>query len=108
MKWLILVKYLPLILGFKHEMANTRKILERVPYDQAAWKPHEKSSSLGSLATHIARIPTWVERIITKDEFDMADLGAFPKIEPPKNTKALLAFFDKNNADALKYLEDAS
>jgi hypothetical protein len=37
---------------FDHEIASTRKTLERVPEDKFAWKPHEKSTSLGGLATH--------------------------------------------------------
>jgi len=36
---------------FDREMANTRKTLERVPEDKFAWKPHEKSTSLGGLTT---------------------------------------------------------
>ena len=35
---------------FDVEMASTRKLLERVPGDKGAWKPHEKSFSLGHLA----------------------------------------------------------
>jgi len=34
---------------FDHEMANTRKTLERVPDDKFAWKPHEKSGTMGWL-----------------------------------------------------------
>ena len=97
-----------LIMEFRHEMANTRKILERVPYDKATWKPHEKSSSLISLAFHIARIPQWVERVMINEEFDLAAPGAFPKIDYPTNTAELMAFLDKNNASALVSLENAS
>ena len=42
---------------FDHEMANTRKSLERVPDDKFDWKPHAKSMSMGALAAHIAMIP---------------------------------------------------
>ena len=35
---------------FEHEMANTRKTLERAPDDKFGWKPHEKSMTLGELA----------------------------------------------------------
>jgi uncharacterized damage-inducible protein DinB len=97
-----------MLMELKHEAANTRKMLERVPFEKAAWKPHEKSHSLSSLATHIARLPTWVERVITRDEFDPSVPGAFPKIDPPTTTQELLAFFDKNIADATKSFEGAS
>ena len=44
---------------FDHEMAVTRKLLERVPEDKLAWKPHQKSMTLGQLAQHVATIPMW-------------------------------------------------
>src|SRR5260370_39570798 len=59
-------------------MANTRKTLERVPDDKFAWKPHEKSMSLGGLATHLANIPSWTAQTFDRDELDIAPPG-----EPP-------------------------
>ena len=38
----------------KNESINTKKMLEKVPLDKADWKPHEKSMSIGRLATHTA------------------------------------------------------
>ncbi len=38
----------------EQEAATTRRVLERVPSDKLAWKPHEKSMSLGTLAMHVA------------------------------------------------------
>jgi AraC-like DNA-binding protein len=38
-----------LLLEFDQEMANTRKILERVPDDKLDWKPHEKSMAVRQL-----------------------------------------------------------
>jgi hypothetical protein len=40
---------------FDHEMANTRKALERVPEDKFGWKPHEKSMTLGRLGSDHSR-----------------------------------------------------
>jgi uncharacterized damage-inducible protein DinB len=79
---------------FEAEMATTRKLLERIPEDKAAWKPHEKSSTLGDLATHVANIPIWMDIAIKNDEFDGA--ANFPR--PPKftTTASLLEFFDRN------------
>ena len=95
-----------LIMELKHEAANTRKMLERVPYEKATWKPHEKSHSLASLAAHIARLPVWVERIVTKDEFDVAAPNAFPKVQTPMTSKEMLEIFDTNIAAATKHLEN--
>ena len=63
---------------FDHEMANTRKTLERVPEDKLAWKPHVKSTSLGGLATHLANIPSWTKNTFEQDELDFAPPGAPP------------------------------
>jgi len=59
-----------LIAELKHESASTKKMLERVPYDKADWKPHEKSMTLGRLAVHVAEIPHWISNVINIDEFD--------------------------------------
>jgi hypothetical protein len=32
---------------FDREMANTRKVLERLPDDRLDWKPHPKSHTIG-------------------------------------------------------------
>lgn len=86
---------------FDHEMANTRKTLERVPEDKFAWKPHEKSTSLGGLATHLANIPSWTKNTFNQDELDIAPVGGPPfRLEEAKSRAELLAAFDKNVADA--------
>ena len=48
-----------LLAEYDHEIATTRKLLERLPDDKLSWKPHEKSMSLGGLATHLGNIPHW-------------------------------------------------
>jgi uncharacterized damage-inducible protein DinB len=42
---------------FDQEAGTTRRVLERVPTDKLAWKPHPKSMSLGELALHVAASP---------------------------------------------------
>ena len=59
-----------LIAELKNESLLTKKILERVPMDKKDWKPHEKSMTLGRLATHVAAIPHWISDIFHIDEFD--------------------------------------
>jgi len=58
------------IAELKHETSLTRKMLERVPIDHKDWKPHEKSMSLGTLATHIAETLKWISAIRHIDDFD--------------------------------------
>ena len=94
---------------FDHEMANTRKSLERVPEDKFAWKPHEKSTSLGGLATHLATIPSWTVQTFDRDELDLAPAGGPPyRVEEAKSRSELLETFDKNVASARAALQGAS
>lgn len=58
------------IAELQHESSLTKKMLEKVPFDKKDWKPHEKSMSLGRLATHIAEIPHWIVDIRNIDDFD--------------------------------------
>lgn len=60
---------------FKHEANNTRRVLERLTDEHFDWKPHEKSFSLGQLATHIAGLPHWLNIIVTTDDFDLINAG---------------------------------
>jgi uncharacterized damage-inducible protein DinB len=61
-----------LLAEFDHEMATTRKLLERVPDDKLGWKPHAKSMSLGELSTHVSNLLEWAATILTESSFDLA------------------------------------
>jgi uncharacterized damage-inducible protein DinB len=94
---------------FDHEMANTRKMLERVPDDKLGWKPHPKSFDLGALASHIATMVDWATDTITKDSFDFAPPGKPPYKVPRAGSAAeLLATFDKGVAEARAALAGAT
>jgi uncharacterized damage-inducible protein DinB len=80
---------------FDHEMATTRKLLERVPEDKLDWKPHTKSFSLGALAGHVATIPMWGAETLAKSE---VNIGSTPPPAAPPSKSELLASFDKNVA----------
>jgi uncharacterized damage-inducible protein DinB len=81
---------------FDHEMAVTRKLLERVPEDKLAWKPHPKSMALGPLAQHVATIPMWGSMTLNRTELDLG--GSQPL--PAMTTRAeLLNAFDQNVRD---------
>jgi uncharacterized damage-inducible protein DinB len=83
---------------FDHEMGTTRRVLERVPEDKLVWKPHQKSMSLGRLATHVAEVPGWVAAIIGESSFNM-EPGKYVPTEL-KTRDEILALFDKNTANA--------
>src|SRR5215471_11196830 len=80
-----------------HEMAMTRKTLERVPDDKYSYKPHEKSMEMGQLALHIAMMPAWGADTLQSDNFDVAPVdGPAYQMPTAKTTKELLALFDQN------------
>jgi uncharacterized damage-inducible protein DinB len=60
-----------LLQELEHEAKTTRRVLERVPGDHLAWKPHAKSMSLGQLAMHVATVPGNVAEIAARPTFDV-------------------------------------
>jgi uncharacterized damage-inducible protein DinB len=86
---------------FDNEVATTRKCLERVPEDKFDWKPHDKSMTFGSLASHIAEMVSWTGSTIESDSFDMSPPDG-PAYETfvAETQKELLETFDKNAAAA--------
>ena len=53
-----------LVQELEQEAQTTRRVLERVPGDRLAWKPHAKSMSLGQLALHVATTPGQVSTMV--------------------------------------------
>ena len=90
---------------FDHEMATARKVIERVPEDKFGYKPHDKSMSMGRLASHIAEMPTWATSSIALDSLDLAtDYKPFDA----GSRAQLLEAFDKNVAGARSAIAGAS
>jgi uncharacterized damage-inducible protein DinB len=82
----------------EQEMANTRKMLERVPMEKADWKPHQKSGTLAWLAGHCAIMPGWGAVTLSQPELDVAGVdSAVPKFT---SREQLLNHFD---AELVKY-----
>ena len=95
-----------LIAELKHESSMTKKMLEKVPMDKKDWKPHERSMTLGHLATHVADTPHWASTIIHIDDFDfMKDY----KMNPDANTpEELIATFQLHLDKAIADLNNMS
>src|SRR4051812_852084 len=86
---------------FEHEMANTRRVLERVPDDRLDWRPHPKSFTMGALATHLATLPSWTSETIHRTELDLAPEGKpAPRTVEAKSREELLKRFDDHLAAA--------
>lgn len=95
-----------LIAELKHESGLTRKILEKVPMDQRDWRPHEKSMTLGRLATHIAEVHSWISLILSADDFDFLAHPFSPHVAA--TSEELLGILSKSVDGAEKDLAAAS
>ena len=94
---------------FDQEAVTTRKLLERVPADKFGWKPHEKSMTMGRLATHVAELVGWMSTILTTEKLDFAPPGGQPYVAyEPKSTPDLVAFFDKSVTETRAALAKAT
>src|SRR5687768_1591830 len=78
---------------FDHEMATTRRLLERVPEAELAWKPHARSMALGQLAGHIANLPQWCSATLATTVFDL-DALPVTRSQLPVSLAALIEEFD--------------
>ena len=90
----------------RQEAATTRRMLERLPEDKFAWKPHPKSMSLIELAGHIVEMVGWTDNTVLREELDFATLDYKPTIH--ETTASLLELFDQNVTQAAATLERAS
>jgi uncharacterized damage-inducible protein DinB len=95
-----------LIQELDQEAQTTRRVLERVPGDKLAWKPHEKSMSLGQLALHIATCPGMVAEMSRQSPYQV------PQFTQPSANSAseLVPTLDQSVARAkeiLRSMEDA-
>ena len=96
----------PLVKELALESASTRKMLERVPEEHFAWKPHPKSMSLCQLASHVAENLAWMSRILEADEFVM-NPGEY-KPWMARSQSELLKRFDENLKAATRILDSQS
>jgi uncharacterized damage-inducible protein DinB len=60
------------IAEMEQEAVATRRLLERIPADKLAWRPHPKSQTLGQLALHVASTPAIVTGMMAADTLDAA------------------------------------
>lgn len=90
---------------FDHETDVTRRVLERVPEADVAWKPHPKSSSLGDLALHVSNLPRWVVLMFEAPSFDVTTPFPPRKFE---STAALVETFLENVKNARAAMANAS
>ena len=94
---------------FDQEMANTRRVLERIPDETFTWQAHPKSRTFGWNANHVADLPGWMAAVLSSPSMDMAPVGGRPYQSPKLTTRAeLLDLFDRNVARGRKALTEAT
>ncbi|MDY7094886.1 MAG: DinB family protein [Acidobacteriota bacterium] len=98
-----------LIADLEREIPLTRKVLEAVPEEHFAWKPHEKSMSLAQLAGHLAETPKWIESML-EAEMDFAEADKEYKPFVPTTRAELVEAFEsyaQGCIEALRGRDDA-
>lgn len=88
------------------EVANTRKMLARIPNDSYDWQPHPKSMTVRRLAAHIADLPNWIAMTLTTPELDFATSDW--KEEVVNTTEELLVVFERSVINGKTHLEKAN
>ena len=90
---------------FDNEMANTRKMLERIPENKLDYKPDPKSMAMGRLASHIVEMVGWLKEIIEQPSIDIPpDAKAYVA----SSRKELLEKLDQNVATSRAALAGVS
>src|SRR6266446_6879050 len=92
-----------LIAELEQEAAATRKVLERVPADKLAWRPHAKSMTIGQLAQHVAGIPGYVAKMAQSEGFDVST-RAGKEPAHPENAEGLIPKLEESLAGARAFL----
>jgi uncharacterized damage-inducible protein DinB len=95
-----------LLMEIDQEAQTTKRVLERIPENKLAWKPHPKAFSLGQLALHIASVPGSIAAAAVPDTMEAP---TFSQPEP-KSRQEVLDAFSKSLATAketLNKMDDA-
>lgn len=87
----------------EHEAQVTRRCLERIPAEKFSWKPHERSMTMGRLASHIAEMFGWTGPTLQNLELDFSKIDYKPT--EPATTEELLEYFDETVSEAAEILK---
>lgn len=94
---------------FDAESATTRRLLEAVNDEVFGWRAHEKSYSIGQVASHLANLLTWAPMTLQTEHFDVSPQDGEAAKQPEAKTAAeALSMFDTNLAVARAAIETAS
>ncbi len=92
---------------FNDEMASTRRLLACLPDGKTNWQPHEKSMTLGRLATHVAELAGRATEILTKNEWDPRPPGVVVQPRVLETRAQIMALFEDGAQAARRVLAAA-
>lgn len=95
-----------LAMEMQYESQNTKKVLERLPEDKFDFKPHEKSMTLGQLASHLAEIYGWADMTLNLDSLDFDASTYVPWVASSRGE--LIQKLEETTASAVPMLQGAS
>jgi uncharacterized damage-inducible protein DinB len=92
----------PILEELETEAKTTARVLDRVPGDKLAWKPHAKSKSLAELAWHLATVPGRIAAMAAQG--DSADAATMKPAPMPGTAEAIRKGLDVSMAEARRLL----
>src|SRR6266852_3284082 len=95
-----------ILMELDQEAQITKRVLDRIPDDKLAWKPHPRSYSLGQLALHVASTPGNVAALAVPDTKEASNFSQ----PEAKSRQEVLDTFSKSLESAketLKKMDDA-
>jgi uncharacterized damage-inducible protein DinB len=98
-----------LIPEFEEEAKKTRATLQRVPAGHGDFTPHQRSTSLGLLAPHVAQLAGFGVEVLTTPALDFSQRTYTPL--PFESAEQLVRVFDEGAAQvraALAAMNDAA
>ena len=99
----------PILSAFDQIVAGSKAVLAVVPDDQLDWRPHDKSWTLGELATHLANLPTWTMATLSVSEFDISPAdGGPPPLAALTTSAELVDALEQSAAAARSAIEGCS
>jgi uncharacterized damage-inducible protein DinB len=93
-----------LLAEFDEEARKTRTMLERVPAGTGEFAPHSKSTALGRLAPHVAKLAGFGLTVLTTPALDFSQRSFTPL--PFESAAQLVRVFDEGAAQVRRALQN--
>jgi uncharacterized damage-inducible protein DinB len=96
----------PMVQELRQEAETTRRLVDRIPGDKLAWRPHPKSMTLGELGLHVATIPGNLSGLAQLNEFDASNANFTPA--SPASKQDIVTALEASVQTATQYIEGLS